>query len=263
MKILLTGSHGFIGSHVAQELYKHKVIYWDRKIGKPLKKLVKRDLVDIDVVIHLAASISVPHSYADPEAYFQNNASTTLTLAKKAAEMGVKKFIFASSSSVYAKPLSPYGASKLSAEHCLEAFSDKMKIHRLRFFNVYGPSQNREFPGVITKMLHCIKNDSVFEINGDGNQTRDYTYVKDIARVIKKLVESDLDLKDPLDLGASLPTSLNDLVAIVQTVTGKKLNTKFVKEQKEIRSSQSIRPPKELIEEFTPLEVGVKETYEA
>lgn len=260
MKILITGSHGFVGSNLVNALDEHKLFLWDRKIGKSLKKISKRDLEDIDVVVHLAADISVPNSWQDPVGYFENNAQNTAKLSYLAYIGGVKKFIFASSSSVYADPLSPYGASKLAAEHILDSYKDRMKIHRLRFFNIYGPGQNREFPGVITKLIHASKNRQLFQINGDGEQTRDYTYVKDVVTVIKNLIENDYTLDDPIDIAPGEPVSLKELTKIIKNLSGY-LKITYLPEQKEIKHSKAKRPPTTLIKKFTPLEEGLKETY--
>lgn len=264
MKILVTGSHGFIGMHTVATLINsgHRVFGWDRKVGKPLKKITIKDLVGIDVVIHLAATISVPHSFENPEAYFVNNTDTTLHLARLAAKAGVKKFIFASSSSVYGKPLSPYGASKLSAEHALDHLKDKMQIYILRFFNVYGPHQNPETPGVITKLIKAIKDGKKFKLNGDGTQTRDFTYVRDVASAIEYFVENNTTVNEPIDIASGKPISLIELIAMLTDISGKPVDYSTGPEIPEIKNSKSEQ--KQLINfvKFTPIEKGLRQTYE-
>lgn len=262
MKILITGSHGFVGSNLVIALKDHELDLWDRKNSKSLKKLSKRSLQNVDAVIHLAASISVPQSYKEPLKYYKNNTFTTAELVFLAAQAGVKKFIFASSSSVYADPLSPYGASKLAAENLLDPFKDQMKIHRLRFFNIYGPGQNREYPGVITKIIHALREDKEFEINGDGTQTRDFTYVGDVVKTIKYFLENDVNVADPIDAAGAKPRSLNEIIELLEKISGKKLKIKRLPEAKEIKHSKASLEIAAIVGEFTPLEKGLRLTYE-
>lgn len=218
MKVLITGGAGFIGSHLVEQLTKQgaEVIVLDdfstgnrqNLVGLPVKviqgstlnrldvELAMRD--GIDYVFHLAARTSVPQSMTDPHGYIDTNVFGLLNVLEVATISNVKKLVFASSSSVYGasrkrrqtetdrpRPKSPYAVTKLDGEHYCQIFSDftSMRTVSLRFFNVYGPRQNPNgsYGAVIPFfMQNALKNDPL-TIHGDGLQTRDFTYVKDVA----------------------------------------------------------------------------------
>lgn len=217
---LVTGGAGFIGSNIVDELVKRrqKVVVLDNfstgkeeNIKSSLKKikvikgdirnlpLLKKALKNIDYVLHQAALRSVPKSIDNPKRFNEVNVAGALNVLLACAESGVKKVIFASSSSVYGpvsrlpikesvypKPISPYSASKLAAEHYCRVFSElyKLPIIILRYFNVFGPRQPLEtkyamaIPRFITYML---KNQSP-PVHDDGRQSRDFTYVGDVVK---------------------------------------------------------------------------------
>lgn len=264
MKILLTGSHGFIGSHFREYADDFEFSNWDHKIDKPISEIESYDFWGIDAVVHLAAYISVPHSYKNPLSYIHNNAYLTADLVNKAAKQGVKKFIFASSSSVYADPLSPYGASKLAAEKFLSVYKNDIDLVMLRFFNVYGEGQNREYSGVITQFMDALKKDLPLQIYGDGNQTRDFTYVRDIARILKNACETDSKYPEPLDIGKGESHSINQLAEYMGTIWGKTPKIEYLPERQEIKHSAAQKGgAKDLLINFTSLKEGLKDLYEA
>lgn len=188
MKILLTGSHGFIGTHFRKKSGYKNIICWDRKIGKDIKNIRIKDLRGIDVIIHLAADISGNESWRRPVQYLSNNTVNTLKLAEKAVKAGVKKFIFASSAAVYGSPITPYGLSKHAAEDALANYSDKIDIIILRFFNIYGKGQNKEYAGVITKFFECLKKGKTLQVFNNGISIRDFIYIDDVVKSIKRAI---------------------------------------------------------------------------
>lgn len=214
-KILITGSHGFIGSHLREILSDKDCSYWDRKINKRVEDIHFDDLVDVETIIHLAANISVPESWDDPWNYIHNNTVNTLDLVEKAVKMGVKKFIFASSSSVYGNPISPYGFSKLASENILNFYKDKINVYPLRFFNVYGKGQNREYSGVITLFLEALKQQRELIVYGDGEQVRDFVFVKDLAKILKFFTETKQGSIPPIDIGKGYSNSVNELIKLL------------------------------------------------
>ena len=230
MKILVTGFAGFIGYHVTRELLKnhHEVVGLDNfstgrmenvidlldEFGDQVevnegsindKKLIMSLMRDCDSVIHLAATPKISRSIKDPKGTAITNIVGTINMLECAAKSGIKKFIFASSSSIYGDsvrslnensfqyPNNPYGLQKWSAEQFCKYYNEKfgLKVGILRYFNVYGERQFPDSGAVIPSFIYGImKNDSV-QING-GLQTRSYIYVGDVAYATRLAVE-DLD----------------------------------------------------------------------
>jgi nucleoside-diphosphate-sugar epimerase len=225
MKFLVTGGAGFIGSHIVERLLKdgHFVRVLDNfssgkrenlsftaqySIPNTQYELTRGDIRDkstcekacegIDYVLHQAALRSVPKSLKDPESYNDVNISGTLFMLQAAAKNKVKRFVFASSSSVYgdtdkfperedAYPLliSPYALSKLAGEYYCRIFSEHFNLETvcLRYFNVFGPRQalDDEYAVVIPKFIHCILHDQQPPIFGTGKQSRDFTYIDNVV----------------------------------------------------------------------------------
>ena len=170
-------------------------------------KLLSRLLNDVDFVLHQAAIPSVPRSVKDPIASNSANVGGSLTLLKACVDSGVEKLVAASSSSVYGDtptlpkvetmqphPLSPYAISKFAMEHYLRVFNELYGIQTLtlRYFNVFGPRQNphSEYAAVIPKFIKAAKEEKPLVIYGDGTQTRDFSYVKDVVAANMKAAES-------------------------------------------------------------------------
>lgn len=162
-----------------------------------------------DYVVHLAARGSVPRSLVDPEGSFQVNAMGTLNVLQVVRKYGIP-LVFSSSSSVYGKnpelpkgelswtsPKSPYAASKLAAESLVASYAESFGMHCsiLRFFNVFGPFQrpNHDYAAVIPKWIWSAMHDQELVLEGDGKQTRDFTFVNDVVSVIVNLMERRLE----------------------------------------------------------------------
>lgn len=199
-RILLTGSNGFIGSHI-YEKYKqqgHQVTRLDRThinctspdtylcdLGVISYCNLVEILKDVDIVNHHAAQIDVRASIKSPILDIQQNVMITLKLLEASIQAGVKRFIFASSGGAINNselPDSPYGISKLTAEKYLNFYNKHHNLETviLRYSNVYGP---RQTGGVIPIFISKLLKNQPITINGDGSQTRDFIFVKDIAEV--------------------------------------------------------------------------------
>jgi UDP-glucose 4-epimerase len=219
MKYVVTGGAGFIGSHIVEAIAgSHEVVVIDNySSGKQENLSTFSDTIDqiqgsitdlpllrdacsgADGIFHLAAIASVARSVDDPVATHETNLTGTLNVLLAARDCGVKKVVFSSSSAVYGDeptlpkresmppvPLSPYAVSKLSGEYYGKVFFDLygVKTVSLRYFNVYGPRQDplSEYAAVIPKFITRLLNNQAPLIFGDGKQTRDFVYVKDVVR---------------------------------------------------------------------------------
>lgn len=198
---------------------------------------------NIDILIHLAAQAGVRGSIKNPELYTEVNVMGTLNLLEMCKKYKIKKMIFGSSSSIYGntpvpfnennivdKPISPYAATKKAAELLCYTYHHlyKVPIICLRFFTVYGPRQRPEM--AIYKFTKLINNNEPLPIYGDGNSSRDYTYITDILDGIKSAIKKDLDF-EIINLGSSDPIKLIDLVNLIQQKMGKKANLMFLPPQ--------------------------------
>jgi UDP-glucose 4-epimerase len=219
MNILVTGGAGFIGSHLVEALVRrgHRVrVLDDFSTGhvhnlEPVRRriqLVRGDCADLAaasravkgmaVVYHQAAIPSVPRSVKDPLGSHRANATATATMLEAARQAGVRRFIYAGSSSVYGetaglpkreamptRPLSPYGVGKLAGEHWVRIYAHLhgMQTLTLRYFNVFGPRQDPGSPysGVISKFVTALLARRTPVVYGDGRQTRDFTYVANVV----------------------------------------------------------------------------------
>jgi UDP-glucose 4-epimerase len=260
-KILVTGGAGFIGSNlipillnagnsvtVYDNLSSGKIENLKKFQGNTHFKFVKGDIRDyaslmnalseIDAVVHLAALIDVSASVVDPIATNEINVDGTLSVLQASKQKGVSRFVFASSTAVYGdakilpineetvvKPISPYAASKAAGESYCNAFSNcyNLQTIALRFFNVYGPrNENSPYSGVITKFLRKATNNEPLTIEGDGEQTRDFIHVSDIAFAIAAALEAKELKNDIFNVCTGFPTSINKLAETVKEVTGRK-----------------------------------------
>lgn len=268
-KILITGGAGFIGSNLADRLLEacSSVVCYDnfdsfysrsvkeKNISQAIKsasyKLVEGDLLDpeklvstivgneIDTIVHLAAKAGVRPSIQDPGAYFKTNLEGTLNVLNAMNKSGVKKLVFASSSSIYGNnekipysesdrvdnPISPYAASKKSAELLTYTFHHmyKFNVINLRFFTVFGPRQRPDL--AIHKFFHSIYKGTPIDFYGDGTTSRDYTYIDDITSGIISAMDhlnSGENIYETINLGNNSPVTLSELISTIEDVAGKK-----------------------------------------
>lgn len=226
MNILITGHRGFIGSNLCKTLSNHNIIGVDLKDDN---NLLDPNFINdifsnyhIDAVIHLAAIAGVGYSIEHSEEVLTNNIIGFDILAKVAIKYNVKHFIYASSSSVYGDDgtqKSPYAVSKATNELQAAMYSNlsNTKFTGLRFFTVYGEGIREDL--AISKFIKAIKEDKPLYVYGDGNQSRDFTYVDDITEAIKLILESDKDWKNEVfDVGYGWSTSVNELVSILKNI---------------------------------------------
>jgi len=308
-KAVVTGAGGFIGSHLVEELVQQGydvecfVRYTssgsigclgeiDPKILKKVK-ITYGDLTDFnsvlsvtkdkDVVFHLAALISIPYSYENPEGYIKTNIIGTYNVLMASKMNGVKKVVQTSSSEVYGtaeqspineshplKGQSPYSATKIAADKISESFnySFDLPVAIMRPFNCYGPRQSTRaiIPTIITQALFSDK----IRI-GSLEPTRDFTFVKDTAKAFVKVAESDKTSGQTINIGNGKEISVGDLIKKILSILGKE-DMQVVTEKERLRPETSevyrliadCSKAKELIAwapEYS-LEAGIKEAIE-
>jgi len=257
-KVIVTGGAGFIGSHLVQELLKHghQVIILDNLSTGRLSNiefllddknvafvqgslnnlpLLRRLFSGTDFVFHQAAVPSVPRSIKDPRTSHHANATGTLNVLLAARDNGVKKVIFASSSSVYGdtptlpkvedmapNPQSPYAVTKLAAENYCRVFERVygLKTVCLRYFNVYGPRQDPGslYAAVIPLFINSALDGKSPVIFGDGEQTRDFTYVKDV--VTANIMAAESPATGIFNIGTGSRVTINQLAKLIIKIVG-------------------------------------------
>ena len=253
MKILVTGGAGFIGSHIVEYLVQRgdNVTILDNlntgKIENLSKvknninfvngdirdyKLLESLVNDSDGVFHEAALASVQQSFKMQDEYFDVNVYGTENILKLAKEYGFK-VVYASSSSVYGNPnhipikenddrnpANPYAQTKLEDELLAEKYSEiGVRVIGLRYFNVFGRRQSKEYAGVIKLFLEKIQQNKDPNINGDGLQTRDFVYIKDVVKA--NILAMDSNVKHEfLNVGTGSSISIMDLANVVIDASG-------------------------------------------
>lgn len=261
MKYIVTGGAGFIGSHIAEYLSRngHEVIIFDNLFtGKKqnIQHLLERKAVtfvegsvtdiqvlkkiasSVDGIFHEGAIVSVPRSLKNPLATNEANVQGTLNVLLAAHDCGVKKVVFASSSSVYGdtpvlpkqedmkpRPISPYAVSKLAGEYYCRVFSSAYNLPTvcLRYFNVFGPRQDpfSEYAAVIPKFITRILNDQPPLIYGDGKQSRDFTFVQDVVQANIHAMERDTE--GIFNIAYGERHTLNELASTIMELTAKRM----------------------------------------
>lgn len=258
---LVTGGAGFIGSHLVETILDHgqKVRVIDNfstgkveNISSNLDRieLMKGDLADPDIarrsvegvayVFHQAALGSVPRSVADPLTTHRSNINGTLNLLMAARDAGVKRVVVAGSSSVYGAnpalpkhedlyiaPLSPYAVTKAAQELYARAFHSSYGLETvtLRYFNVYGPKQDPHsmYAAVIPRFISALMNDKTPIIYGDGEQTRDFTFVADVVEANLLAMDAEGVAGEVFNIAAGGQTSINKLLAEIRGIMGVKI----------------------------------------
>jgi len=266
-RYLVTGGAGFIGSHIAEELVErgHKVRIVDNfltgkreNIASFLDKieLIEGDIRDfslckrasdgVDFVLHQAALPSVPRSIEDPLMTNEINVKGTLNLLLASRDAGVKKFVFASSSSVYGDdprlpkkegeeeaPLSPYAISKLVGEMYCQVFSQIYSLSTvcLRYFNIFGPRQDpySQYSAVIPNFINKMVKEESPTIFGDGEQSRDFTYVANVVEANKLAVEAKDVFGEILNIACGERTTVNSLVIEINQILKKDIKAIYDK----------------------------------
>jgi UDP-glucose 4-epimerase len=208
-----------------------------------------------EAIVHQGALVSVTRSVEDPLSTNSTNVTGTINLLKAAVDAGVRRVVYASSSSVYGetetlpkmedmptRPISPYAVSKLSAENYCVAFARVYGLGTvsLRYFNVYGPRQKYgPYSGVIPTFIKRVQNDEPPVIFGDGEQTRDFTYVQDVVEANLLSLTADLEPGQIFNVAAGRTCTINELAANISSLMGKPdLKAQHLAERKgDIRAS--------------------------
>jgi nucleoside-diphosphate-sugar epimerase len=296
---LVTGGAGFIGSHLSEALVQrgHRVRVvdnfatgYERNLRQGVE-FVKGDLADpvvassavrgMDYVLHQAAIPSVPRSVEKPVESHRANVDAMLNLLVAARDSGVKRLVFAGSSSVYGdtevlpktetmptNPLSPYALQKLTSEMYGQMFSRLygMETVTTRYFNVFGPRQDPGSPysGVISLFIKALHEKQRPVIYGDGEQTRDFTYVANVVDGVIRAAETPGVGGEVFNVATNSLISLNQLLATLNQIFGTNLEPIYKEARKgDVRDSQAdITKARRLLgyEPTVGLEEGLRET---
>ena len=257
--VLVTGGAGFIGSNLADELIKQgaKVKILDNFVtgfqenlneingdfefieGDINNDSILKDAVQkVDIIFHEAALPSVPRSVENPLETHQACVNGTLNVLLKAKDAGVKRLIYAASSSAYGdqltlpkietmrpEPLSPYAAAKLMGEYYCQVFNDVYGLETicLRYFNVFGPRQNPSsmYSGVISKFIDALMKNENPTIYGDGEQSRDFTFIANVVDANIKAAQTKEGIGKVINAANGERISLNELLQVLKTITNK------------------------------------------
>ena len=256
MKYAVTGGAGFIGSHLVKNLVEHgdEIIVIDnlntgkkKNIEKFSEKIdffevdirdfnaIEDILKNVDGIFHEAALASVQDSFRIPDEFFDVNVKGTENIFKIGKKLGIK-VVYASSSSVYGNPIqvpikesddknpfNPYAKTKLEDDELAEKYArNGLKVIGLRYFNVFGPGQSKEYAGVIKLFLERIQQGLPPLINGDGLQVRDFVYVDDVVNANMLAMESNVN-GEFFNIGTNSVVSVLDLATMIIKFSGLKL----------------------------------------
>lgn len=297
MKLLITGGAGFVGTNLIAHLrdvggYDITVID-NESLGRRENiaafdvRFVRGDIRDIealrsvargqDAIVHLAADTRVMDSIEDPRFNFENNVVATFNLLQVAREAGVGRIVNASTGGailgeapapvheeMVARPLAPYGASKLAVEGYLNAFGATygLKTCSLRFSNIYGPRSFHK-GSVVAHFLKRILAGETLTVYGDGTQVRDYLFAPDLVDGIRRAIEAGA--QGVYQLGSGQPTSVNALIEVIREVTGREVGVDYADFRPgEVHTTwcDVSKARKEFgFDPATPLREGVAETW--
>lgn len=302
-KALVTGVAGFIGSTLAERLLESCSVvgidcftdYYPQRfkednlaslMSNERFRFIEGDLLDIeledldvDYIFHEAAQPGVRHSWGkDFHIYVKNNILATQKILEASINSNVKKILFASSSSVYGdtphlpmheealpRPVSPYGVTKLAAENLMHLYWKNYDLPTisLRYFTVYGPRQRPDM--AIRRFLKSFFTKDHVIIYGDGNQTRDFTYISDVVDANMLAAESHID-GETINIGTGSAVSVNNLLDTIEKISGRTTKRRYIKSEKgDMRHSRAdIQRAKRLLS-YRPtvsLEEGLKKTLE-
>jgi nucleoside-diphosphate-sugar epimerase len=256
---LVTGGAGFIGSHIAAALIDRgarvRIIddlstgYTENlaDIGGDIdfiqgslvdQKALSRALEDVEFVFHEAAIPSVPRSVAKPTETHEASVNATFSLLLAARDQKIRRLVYAASSSAYGDqpelpkredmrpdPMSPYAVAKLVGEYYCQVFTRSYALETvsLRYFNVFGPRQDpgSQYSGVISRFIDSALNEKQPTIYGDGEQSRDFTYISNVVDANLKAAESDLAVGQVINIATGERVTINEVFEMVKKLTGR------------------------------------------
>ena len=258
-RFLVTGGAGFIGSNIAAELVSQgcfvrvidnlltgkksnltgildKIEFIEADMGDG--KIARTAMKDIDVVLHQGALPSVPRSVDDPAATHKHCVDATFTLLLAARDAGIKRFVYASSSSAYGdtptlpklesmppQPLSPYAAAKLAGEYYAKVFYKVFGLETisLRYFNVFGPHQDptSQYAAAIPAFVTAILKDQPPTVFGDGEQSRDFTYVDNVVEANLLAARVEHTAGEVLNIACGQAVTVNETIDVINELLGK------------------------------------------
>ena len=249
MKIAVTGYRGFIASHLLPELRDEELSLIEQDDYPPTEKVK-----GADAIVHLGAIAGARPSIS-PSEYFEYNVKRTVDLLEAARLEKTKRFIFISTCTVSHGVKNIYDMSKLQAEQWCEVYRHYVNdIAILRLYNVYGEGDSKS---VVAKFVTAVKKGTPIVIHGQGRQTRDFIYVKDVVRAIKKALYSEEMLNRAFEVGTGKDKSINDLANMIFRISGKKVPVEYA--PLPYAQLESARCPEPLfVENTVPLEEGLK-----
>ena len=300
---LVTGGAGFIGSHLAEELTRRgeRVRVVDSLVTGHRKNLAhlprvefiqgdlaefavaKRAMLEIDYVLHQAAIPSVPRSVDDPITSNRANVDGSLNLLVAARDARVKRVVYAGSSSAYGNtatlpkredmptnPLSPYALQKLVAEQYMQMFTTLYGLETvtIRYFNVFGPRQDPSsaYSGVISVFAKALLENKAPTIYGDGEQTRDFTYVANVVDGVLRATKAPGASGQVFNVATESRISLNELFRTMRRLVGSEINPKYAPARAgDVRDSQADITRARTILGYKPIisfEEGLRQTLE-
>lgn len=304
MRYLVTGGAGFIGSHIVHQLVgrgDEVIVLDDLSAGKEANLAGVRGKVElrvdtitnlnsvqaackgIDYVIHLAARTSVPRSVKNPLETNAANIDGTLNVLVAARDAKVRRIVYAASSSAYGEtetppktesmapaPISPYGITKYVGELYAQVFGRVYGLENVsvRFFNVFGPRQDpsSQYSGVLSRFLLAVQNGEQPVIYGDGEQSRDFTYIANIVDEVLRACETKGASGMVFNGGTGARITLNEVIKLLEKITGKKVTPKYDPPRTgDIRHSQADISLADKILGYKPLvlfEEGLRRTWE-
>ncbi len=260
-KFLVTGGAGFIGSNICKKLTSQgcfvrvidnlltgkksnladiadKIEFIEADMGD--ESIARTAMKDIDVVLHQGALPSVPRSIDDPAATHKHCVDATFTLLLAARDAGIKRFVYASSSSAYgdtpklpkietmpARPLSPYAVGKLVGEHYCTVFYSVFGLETisLRYFNVFGPHQDptSQYAAAIPAFVTAILKDKPPTVFGDGEQSRDFTYVDNVVDSNLLAARAEHTAGEVVNIACGQAVTVNEVIEIINELVGKNI----------------------------------------
>ena len=264
-KFLITGGAGFIGSNICRKLVSQdcsvrvvdnlltgkktnladiikKIEFIEADMGD--EEIARMAVKDIDIILHQGALPSVPRSVDDPAATHKHCVNATFTLLLAAREAGVKRFVYAGSSSAYgdtptlpkvetmrAQPLSPYAVAKLAGEYYCSVFYKVFGLETisLRYFNVFGPYQDpqSQYAAAIPAFVTAILKDEQPAIFGDGQQSRDFTYVDNVVEANLLAARAEKTCGEIVNIACGEAVTVNEIIGMINDIVGKDIKPKY------------------------------------